>query len=114
MPLEIPQGPWQSILYDLIVGLPDSNGYDSILNVVDRFTKMAHFIPCHGSPDAPVTEVPDCTLRRLGLLITQPPQLSMWMEKRLEDEGHLRVLCSIYADLVTCDYTRLYARLYYG
>jgi hypothetical protein len=55
MPLEIPQGPWQSISYDLIVRLPDSNGYDSILNVVDRFTKMAHFIPCHESPDAPTT-----------------------------------------------------------
>jgi hypothetical protein len=44
----------------------------------------------------------------LGSLITRTPQLSMWMDKRLEDEGHLRVLCSIYAILDTCDYTRLY------
>ena len=28
-------------------------------------------------------------------------------EKRLEDEGHLRVPCSIYAFLITCENTRL-------
>lgn len=31
---------------DFIVKLPVSSGYDSILVVVDRRTKMAHFIPC--------------------------------------------------------------------
>src|SRR5271167_1741755 len=43
--LQIPEGPWQMIHYDFIVGLPKSHGYDAILTVVDRFTKMAHFIP---------------------------------------------------------------------
>lgn len=45
-PLEIPRRPWSSIGMDFIVKLPNSQGYDSILCVVDRFTKMAHFIPC--------------------------------------------------------------------
>lgn len=44
-PLPVPEGPWQSISMDAIVKLPKSNGYDSILTVVCRFSKMAHFIP---------------------------------------------------------------------
>ena len=31
---------------DFITDLPPSEGHDSILVVVDRFTKMVHFIPC--------------------------------------------------------------------
>lgn len=31
---------------DFIVKLPMSGGFDSILVVVDIFSKMAHFIPC--------------------------------------------------------------------
>ncbi|XP_073358271.1 uncharacterized protein [Aegilops tauschii subsp. strangulata] len=44
-PLPIPEGPWQSISMDFIKGLPKSEGYSSILVVVDRFTKVSHFIP---------------------------------------------------------------------
>jgi len=44
-PLPIPDAPWQSISMDSIIKLPLSNGFDSILVIVDRFTKMAHFIP---------------------------------------------------------------------
>jgi transposase InsO family protein len=45
-PLPIPERPWSSISLDHITDLPPSNGYDSILVVVCRLTKMAHFIPC--------------------------------------------------------------------
>ena len=45
-PLPIPPGPWRSISLDFITDLPLSKGYDAILTVVDRFTKMAHFLPC--------------------------------------------------------------------
>jgi hypothetical protein len=44
-PLPIPDIPWQSISMDSIVKLPLSKGFNSILVVVDRLTKMAHFIP---------------------------------------------------------------------
>ena len=39
-PLNIPQGPWQEISIDVIGLLPKSNGMDTIIVIVDRFTKM--------------------------------------------------------------------------
>jgi hypothetical protein len=44
-PLELPCKPWTHISTDFITDLPESSGYTKILVVVDRFTKMAHFMP---------------------------------------------------------------------
>ena len=44
-PLPIPERPWSSISMDFIDQLPSSNGFDAILVVVDRLTKMGLFIP---------------------------------------------------------------------
>lgn len=44
-PLPIPSAPWKSISMDHIVDLPVADGFNCILVVVDRLTKMAHFIP---------------------------------------------------------------------
>jgi hypothetical protein len=44
-PLELPHAPWQSIAMDFITDLPASDGHTELWVVVDRFTKMAHFIP---------------------------------------------------------------------
>ena len=55
MPLAPPKMPWISISLDFIVGLPESEGYNAVLVVVDRFTKMAHFIACTDKTDAAMT-----------------------------------------------------------
>jgi hypothetical protein len=44
-PLKIPEWKWEEIGMDFIVGLPrTSTGYDFIRVIVDRLTKVAHFI----------------------------------------------------------------------
>jgi len=45
MPLPTPDGPWEWTQSDHITGLPTSQGYDAIYVVMDRLTKMSHFIP---------------------------------------------------------------------
>jgi len=42
--LHVPYAAWDSTLVDFITQLPNSAGYSQILVVVDRLTKMAHFI----------------------------------------------------------------------
>ena len=44
MPNSIPEKPWIHILADFITKLPIAQEYNSILVVVDRLTKMVHFI----------------------------------------------------------------------
>jgi hypothetical protein len=44
--LKIPEWKWEQIGMDFIIGLPRiPSGYDSICVIVDRLTKVAHFIP---------------------------------------------------------------------
>ena len=55
LPLPVPRRPWSHISVDFVTGLPPSSGHTVILTVVDRFSKMAHFIPLLKLPSAKET-----------------------------------------------------------
>ena len=54
-PLPTPNLPWRSISMDFMFHLPPSSGFTAILVIVDRFTKMAHFIACKDDINAEET-----------------------------------------------------------
>ena len=49
---EVPDQPWKSIAMDFITHLPNSDGYDTILVIIDGLSKMSIFIPCRRDLDA--------------------------------------------------------------
>ena len=44
-PLPVPDSAWQIVSLDFVEGLPRSGQYNSILVVVDKYSKFAHFVP---------------------------------------------------------------------
>ena len=53
-PLPIPEGKWDSVSMDFICGLPCSKaGFDSILVIVDRLSKLVHLVPTTTTVTAP-------------------------------------------------------------
>ena len=44
-PIDTPSRPWEAISVDIIGPLPQSQGHDALLVVVDRFSKQIHAIP---------------------------------------------------------------------
>jgi len=56
-PLELPYAPWQSIAMDFITELLLSDGCDQLWVIIDRFTKMAHFIPLREKSGSDLTKI---------------------------------------------------------
>lgn len=73
--LPVPCAPWEDISLEFIIGLPRTQRKsNSIMVVVDRFSKMAHFTPCNTSHDA--VQVANLYSRKLyGYMVFPNPWL---------------------------------------
>jgi len=72
-PLEVPYDAWSSISTDFNKQLLESQGKTQIMVVVDRFTKMAHFIGLH--KNATAKDVADTFLREVWKLHGLPTEI---------------------------------------
>lgn len=44
-PLPVPTEAWSTVSLDFVEGLPKSGGFDTIMVMVDKFSKFAKFVP---------------------------------------------------------------------
>ncbi|KAF8751795.1 hypothetical protein RHS01_08401 [Rhizoctonia solani] len=79
-PLEVPSRPWQHVSYDMIVDLPKDGNSDSILVIVDSFTKYVILVECSKKLKAP--ELADLFLRHVWKRYGMP-------EKTVSDRGRV-------------------------
>ncbi|CEL56343.1 Retrotransposable element Tf2 155 kDa protein type 2 OS=Schizosaccharomyces pombe (strain 972 / ATCC 24843) GN=Tf2-7 PE=4 SV=1 [Rhizoctonia solani AG-1 IB] len=73
--LSVPAEPWEDVSYDFIVKLPKCRGNDSILMVVDCFSKMVHFIPCKETATA--EDIAQLFLEHVWKLHGTPKQIEL-------------------------------------
>ena len=73
MPISIPKGPWKSITMDFITDLPVIENFDSVLVVVDRFTKFTIIVPC--SKKCTAKELGDLFLKNVVFIFGTPNEI---------------------------------------
>jgi len=83
-PLEVPYAAWSSISTDFIAQLPESQGKTQIMVVVDRFTKMPHFIGLH--ENATAKDVADTFLREVWKIQGLPTEIISDMDVKFSGE----------------------------
>ena len=83
-PLQIPFAAWTSISTNFITHLPESQGHTQIMVVVNRFTKMAHFIGL--SENATAKDVADTFLQEVWKLHGLPMEIISDMDAKFSGE----------------------------
>ncbi|KAF8700049.1 reverse transcriptase, partial [Rhizoctonia solani] len=79
-PLELPTCPWQHVSYDMMVDLPKDGNSDSILVIVDSFTKYVILVEC--SKKLKATELADLFLQHVWKRYSMP-------KKTVLDQGRV-------------------------
>ncbi|QRW27793.1 Retrotransposable element Tf2 protein [Rhizoctonia solani] len=79
-PLELPTRPWQHVSYDMIVDLPKDGNNNSILVIVDSFTKYVILVECSKKLKAP--ELADLFLWHIWKRYGMP-------KKTISDQGRV-------------------------
>lgn len=65
-PHDVPQGPWQTIGVDLIMGLPPAGGFDAIAVYIDHYSKQVHVIPTTSNVNTEgIADIHHCKIFRL-------------------------------------------------
>ena len=83
-PLAVPYAAWSSISTDFITQLPESRGKIQIMLVVDRFTKIAHYIGLH--ENATAKDVADTFLREVLNLHGLPTEIISDVDAKFSGE----------------------------
>jgi len=79
-PLQIPFAAWTTISTHFITHLPESQGHTQIMVVVDRFTKMTHFIGLNENTTA--KDVADTFIRKIWKLHGLPTEMISDMDAK--------------------------------